>query len=450
MVNKASKVREWSGRRTGYLQQGPSNFLRPVSLSLNLICSSWNLCTSARKTVWPFGGWHCTLLCFLVVFGTMWGGCAEDPAGKGPDSDPSVNDNPSDTFSACASFRGEIKLGVPVEAAFDESSHHLYDLTVTETAKIDISLDGIEGTSLDTVLRVYGPRDAEGKLPETKIAYDDDGGSGSFSLITNLELTPGTYGVLASTHGGASCPNEAYRLEANCDMDMDGLYDGREFDLALQFEPYLWFSPTEEFSSPEEGFRSDRLSHFAVEPVSDGGVSIFYALSYFRDYGDPTLGGLSNHLGDSEFLVVNLDAQWQLSQVFFSSHHRMWNDSSKWCTPSEMEFEVDDEGHSHPVVYVAEWKHANYRSLDECEAGSLFNDHCEEGTLERVGIERDRNVGNPVEHIIDDVHFNGNHEFYWTHLHFCGWQEPSIESSDRSGCPCAYSEIIDLWLNNQL
>jgi hypothetical protein len=335
-----------------------------------------------------------------------------------------------------------------VEAAFDESSHHMYDLTVTKIVKVDISLDGIEGSSLDTVLRVYGPRDSEGNLPETKIAYNDDGGSSLFSLITDLELTPGTYGVLASTYGGIPSPNQAYRLEAYCDMDsdmdMDGLDDGCEFDLALQFEPYLWFSLT------EEGFRNDRIPHFAVEPGSDGGVSIFYALSYFRDYGDPTFGGMSNHPGDCEFLVVNLNAQWQLSHVFLSSHHRMWNDSSKWCTPSEMDFEVDDEGYSHPVIYVSEWKHSNYRNLKECDAGSLYNDHCEEGTLERVGIERDRNIGNPVEQIIDDVQLNENHEFYWTLLNFCGWQEPSSESSDRSKCPSAYGEIIDLWLNNQL
>ncbi len=171
---------------------------------------------------------------------------------------------------------------------------------------------------------------------------------------------------------------------ADCDRDQDSLYDSEELRLAQQFEPFLWLSAS------EEGFRAARLPHFAVEPRpgGGGGLSIFYAMSYFADYGDPDLGGLTSHLGDSEFVVVEISGggPWHLDRVFLSAHYRSLSDSSAWVDAQQMQTVADATGVEHPVVYVSEWKHANYKDLQDCDNGAFFADHCEELDLVRLGI----------------------------------------------------------------
>ncbi len=235
---------------------------------------------------------------------------------------------------------------------------------------------------------------------------------------------------------------------ADCDLDLDGLYEVEELALALRFEPWLWLSVD------EEGFRSDRLPHFAVRPTGDGAISIFYALSYFEDYGDPELGGLSHHLGDSEFIVVEVrpDAAGapELERVFLSAHFENWNDASAWFVPEEMSLEEDDDGGLHPLVYVAEWKHANYRNLGECDLGSFTADHCDEGTLEPVGVEAGRNLGSLEVPLLDEVGLEGNIERYWSPMRFCGWQVPSADDRERGDCCRGYRGLMDIWLQGRL
>lgn len=242
---------------------------------------------------------------------------------------------------------------------------------------------------------------------------------------------------------------------ADCDADLDGLYDGLEDELAARFEPYLWLS------SREDGYRDDRLPHYAVEPIAGPGISIFYALSYFEDYGDPDLGGLSGHLGDSEFVVVELsstgplpgDGPWQLHRVFLSAHYGTVTSGSGWFQPPDIQLTADATGTEHPVVYVSEWKHANYRSLQTCDNGAFFTDHCEEFLLERVGIAPGRNLGNDLVPLLDDVPLGGNHEFYWTDVRFCGWRVASVSNADRGDCPgqdSTYADFLSLWLTGSL
>jgi S1-C subfamily serine protease len=154
-------------------------------------------------------------LLFIILLGGGQVGCAGgENGGKGPDSDPGVNGK-SDAFSECAVYKGELKY--PVVGYFDDSSHHVYNLTVAADVTVDISLRSNGESTLDTVLRVYGPRNDAGGLPETKIAYDDDGGESDLSSrITGLQLATGIYGIVASTHGGQAAPGQSYRLEASC------------------------------------------------------------------------------------------------------------------------------------------------------------------------------------------------------------------------------------------
>jgi hypothetical protein len=231
----------------------------------------------------------------------------------------------------------------------------------------------------------------------------------------------------------------------DCDLDLDGLHDELELVLALRYEPWLWLSPR------EEGFRDDRLPHFAVEPTGEGTLSLYYALSYFEDYGDPDLGGLSSHMGDTEFIVVEVsEVDWRVIRVFLSAHYLAWNDASGWFWPEQLSFEAGEDGSLHPVAYVAEWKHANYRTLALCDMGSLFADHCAEGSLEPVGIERGRNLGNPDAPLLDGITFEGNLESYWTSLPFCGWRVASVDEDARGGCSPAYAGYLSRWLEDDL
>ena len=246
-------------------------------------------------------------------------------------------------------------------------------------------------------------------------------------------------------------PGDHFDDLADCDADQDGLYDGYEFDVARQFEPYLWIALS------EEGFRDDRLPHFAVEPFGTDKLSVFYALSYYEDYGDKDLGGLTSHFGDSEFIVVDLALdvgdEWIVDRLFLSAHYRTLSDASGWFAAYEFQTHVDGTGQAHPVVYVSEWKHANYRSLQSCDLGAMMTDHCEEGLLERVGIAADRNVGNLDHQLLDEVVHDSNSEFYWTDIRFCGWRVASTDNADRGDCPgqnSTYADWLGAWLTDDL
>jgi hypothetical protein len=145
-------------------------------------------------------------------------GCGVDPdqAKDGEDVDPAVGDGAADEFSEHAVPKGEIAVGAAVSAAFDDSSHHLYDLVLVEEATVDVRLAGVSTPDLDTVVRVYGPRDASGVLPATPLAVDDDGGGNRSSFVMGQELAAGAYAVVASTYAGRPAPGETYRLEVAC------------------------------------------------------------------------------------------------------------------------------------------------------------------------------------------------------------------------------------------
>ncbi|MBN2498076.1 MAG: hypothetical protein JXR96_26030 [Deltaproteobacteria bacterium] len=166
-----------------------------------------------------FHGWRSmSFRCLLA--GLALCACAVDPAGKGEDPDPVVSAGKQDGFSDCASRRGAVDIGVPLLASFDDSSHHLYELELGPGAVVDISVRGEDDPDLDTVLRVYGPAGEQGRLPETRVAYDDDGGPGLSSTIEALDLSaPGTYAVVVSTYAGRPAPGERYLLYVECRVE---------------------------------------------------------------------------------------------------------------------------------------------------------------------------------------------------------------------------------------
>ena len=75
---------------------------------------------------------------------------------------------------------------------------------------------------LDTILKVYGPRLADGSYPKT-LATDDDSGFGKLSKIKNLEISiPGFYLVELTTAATAPAAGSANaRVKLSCDGTCD-------------------------------------------------------------------------------------------------------------------------------------------------------------------------------------------------------------------------------------
>lgn len=247
--------------------------------------------------------------------------------------------------------------------------------------------------------------------------------------------------------------NEPFDDLEDCDEDRDGLPDPAEFELARAYRPELVFSSTEVFEA--------RQSFWSVSPAGEGHVQIFYALGYHEDGGDPDLLNAYAHLGDSEFIVVEVsgtETLWWVTRVFLSSHYQAPTDSSGWHAPGELEWVAGPWGEAQrPVVWAAEWKHANYVSREACDAGGFFSaDYCDtQGWSEPVAVLEERNVGTWPFRRIDGVSqpcaAGSCDEFFDSDVRFCGWRVAPWES--RADCAPeanSYARQLDDWRGGQL
>jgi hypothetical protein len=213
---------------------------------------------------------------------------------------------------------------------------------------------------------------------------------------------------------------------APADADRDGLDDACEFAVAAAFEPEMVFGLEET--------ATERIPFWAARPDGEFTMRIFYALAYRIDAGDPTFGGVSAHEGDSEFIVLRVhydgNGLWSLVEGYLSAHYGTGCDAGDWFTNSE--FQYVNSVFGRPLVFSAEGKHANYTDLDRCDSGGCFQDHCSDETREPVGIEPDRDLGLQSTQLIDEHVVDGNSEWFWTDVIFCGWQ--LSPGADRSEC----------------
>ena len=243
------------------------------------------------------------------------------------------------------------------------------------------------------------------------------------------------------------------------DTDQDGLSDADELALARAFAPMLLLHPEEE--CPE------RHPAWAVRPIF-GGASIFYAINWEQDCGLPLGGGAAAHLGDAEFVVVELlrDAQWgwEIRRVFLSAHYRAGEgrtragelvlDRSGWWPPEAfVNAGVDEDvlGGWHPRVLVAKHKHANYPSIDACR---LTYDSCGAGLSVPLKIRAGANLGSRHAPVLAEIDRDGATEWFWRGpLPFCGWQVGSLLLSDRAGCAGmrnSWFEQLTAWQEDRL
>lgn len=87
-----------------------------------------------------------------------------------------------------------------------------------EGAKMNLEVTRSGSTpGLDTVLKVYGPRLADGTYPRT-LATDEDAGYGKLSKITDVTATYGGFYLVEVTAGAASAPltDAKARLKLSC------------------------------------------------------------------------------------------------------------------------------------------------------------------------------------------------------------------------------------------
>jgi 5'-nucleotidase (lipoprotein e(P4) family) len=112
-----------------------------------------------------------------------------------------------------------IKGGDTVDANLTIAVPRLgYVFYAGENTKVTLEVThGGSTAGLDTVLKVYGPRLADGSYPKT-LATDDDAGYGKLSLIKDLNLTiPGFYlAELAFGPNAAPADNKKARLKVSC------------------------------------------------------------------------------------------------------------------------------------------------------------------------------------------------------------------------------------------
>lgn len=245
-----------------------------------------------------------------------------------------------------------------------------------------------------------------------------------------------------------SCPQGYLADGLGCaeDFDEDQVPDEAELAIARDLSPVLIFSFEEMFV--------EREVHWSVRiQESTRTISVFYALSYHTDGGDPDTG-FTAHLGDSEFIVVELrfDEGGYLDQyrTFLSSHFRASTDASAWFGDDDLQFQPSGDEEIHPLVWVAANKHANYNSREACEVGAFWQDSCDDEFRQGLVLLADRNLGHSRTPLVDEVvRAEGRQtfsEFYWTRERFCGWQVP--EGGSREGCAPldnAYGLQLRLW-----
>jgi 5'-nucleotidase (lipoprotein e(P4) family) len=156
-----------------------------------------------------------------ILLASFISACAEDGA-EGGAADIAGEDSKSDDT-----------VGIEVTARIKPSSvdaelstkvpRRGYVFYAAENAKVSLEVtQGGSSSGLDTVLKVYGPRLADGTYPRT-LASDEDSGYGKLSKIRDLTITiPGFY-LAEVSFGEAAAPADGKkaRLKLSCTGSCD-------------------------------------------------------------------------------------------------------------------------------------------------------------------------------------------------------------------------------------
>jgi hypothetical protein len=254
------------------------------------------------------------------------------------------------------------------------------------------------------------------------------------------------------------------------DPDGDTMDNGCEDALAAAFAPGLRVALDCNYD-PGVG-RQGGEYYYGVQRYQDGsneGVRIAYLPAYYWDCGSPAERDLpfnGSHDGDSEFFIVDVqfDAttrRWVTQRIFLSAHcgtatsqYCMWYPDPTAPTPVLLALTaqpfawVDGTVRGAPIIWVAEGKHSNYSSAEDCNSGGLAGtDTCEHNDLfYRFPVRFDhQNIWSravPHEPCVSaslwgsDRVAPGTTECFWPRRTFYGWQ-----GLNRTGST-AYSDLL--------
>jgi hypothetical protein len=254
--------------------------------------------------------------------------------------------------------------------------------------------------------------------------------SSEFQPCTDTGGATVDYGgiFLSSTFGYDNCLVPGY---SPGDRDQDQIIDECEYQLAYAFRPILHIS--------EREMHAGRESYWAVARnlSSPRSFRIFYALGYHQDTGSPSVSGMfyyDGHSGDSEFIVLEIEeiapARWAMRTGTLSAH---WNEDyglDGTGTWSYSNFQFPSGGYrARPYVWVAQEKHANYKTRNQCDAGAQYFDNCDGTPVDQeVEVRRDSNLGNHTIDLVGCVASRdfsyGRNECLWGPGRFYGWYAP--------------------------
>jgi hypothetical protein len=194
------------------------------------------------------------------------------------------------------------------------------------------------------------------------------------------------------------------------DPDNDGMANDCENVLAQAFAPGLWFM--RDCNWDNRFARMGGEYYFAVQRAPGqeyDAARIAYLPAYYLDCGTPhdaislcgasqltplTDGACAGHTGDSELIMLDISFDWNTrhwvaDSVFLSAHcafgpvgYGVGGGKVNGCNWFDWnQFEFVDIARGAPVIWVAEGKHANYRSQSLCNSGAVAQqDTCDANT----------------------------------------------------------------------
>jgi len=253
--------------------------------------------------------------------------------------------------------------------------------------------------------------------------------------------------------GNSANPDLCGSPALQSDSDQDGVSDYCENLIGPAFAPLLAFGQGELNSGAEPRWVLQPYG----DPYSWDRVRIGYLLSYYVDGGSDNpnchfsyaVEACRGHYGDSESIWLDVQYNWTshhwvLLQAGFSKHDSWGGYYATRAGYPPLTY--PSHPGAYPLVYASVSKHANYASLQECDAGGFMgSDYCGTTTYWRVPVTAALNLGSRTHQqvncvsSVNPVYAQNPPECYWTGLRFDGWQNGAQPDSDP------YNDKLILW-----
>lgn len=154
----------------------------------------------------------------VLLLSSLLTACADDGALDGEGADIQGDEEKADGTRGIE-VTARIEPGTADAALSTRVPRRGYVFYAAEGTKVTLEVtQGGSSAGLDTVLKVYGPRLADGSYPKT-LATDDDAGYGKLSKVKDLAITiPGFYlGEVAFGPNATAADGKQARVKLSCD-----------------------------------------------------------------------------------------------------------------------------------------------------------------------------------------------------------------------------------------